>query len=146
MLETPDSSGRSLAIGEVAERTRLQPSAIRYYERRGLLPPPERASGRRRYGPEVLQLLAAIEVSKAAGFSLEEIKRLFDGFDRATPPSERWRELATKKLRELDVLSGRITGMRALLRRGLECGCLGLEDCELLGEVGSNGDAGGARL
>lgn len=122
----------TLAIGEIAARAGLQTSAIRYYERVGLLPAPARVSGRRRYGPEVLQLLAAIEASKAAGFSLDEIKRLFHGFDAATSPSERWHGLAAAKLAELDALADRIEGMRALLQRGLECGCLTLEDCELL--------------
>lgn len=125
-------SADTLAIGEVAKRAGLQASAIRYYERVGLLPEPERNSGRRRYRPDVLQLLAAIEVSKDAGFSLEEIKRLFHGFDPATPPSQRWRRLAQAKVRELDALAERIEGMRLLLERGLECGCLRLEDCELL--------------
>ena len=132
MAGATDLTDGTLAIGEVAERAGLQTSAIRYYERVGLLPAPERISGRRRYRPEVLQLLAAIEVSKAAGFSLEEVKRLFHGFDQATPPSERWRELAATKLEELDVLAERLEGMRALLERGLECGCLSLEDCELV--------------
>jgi MerR family redox-sensitive transcriptional activator SoxR len=124
----------SLAIGEVADRAGLQPSAIRYYERLGLLPAPARTSGRRRYGPEVLDLLAAIEVAKAAGFSLQEVGQLMSGFDPATPPSARWAALAEGKLEELDRLAARIEGMRALLRRGLECGCLRLEDCELLAE------------
>lgn len=132
MARAADFTDGTLAIGEVAERAGLQASAVRYYERVGLLPAPERISGRRRYGPEVLQLLAAIEVSKAAGFSLGEVKRLFHGFEQRTPPSERWRELATSKLEQLDVLADRLEGMRALLRRGLECGCLSLEDCELV--------------
>jgi MerR family redox-sensitive transcriptional activator SoxR len=134
MGKEADLTDATLAIGEVAERAGLQTSAIRYYERVGLLPAPERISGRRRYGPEVLQLLAAIEASKAAGFSLEEIKRLFHGFDRATPPSARWRELATTKLEELDGVAERLEGMRSLLQRGLECGCLSLEDCKLVSE------------
>jgi MerR family transcriptional regulator, redox-sensitive transcriptional activator SoxR len=132
MAETLDTMDGRLAIGEVAHRAGLQASAIRYYERVGLLPAPERVGGRRRYGAEVLQLLAAIEVSKAAGFSLDEIRRLFDGFDGAVPPSERWRELTKAKLEQLDVLEERLEGMRALLQRGLECGCLRLEDCELV--------------
>ena len=125
-------SADTLAIGEVAKRAGLQASAIRYYERVGLLPEPERSSGRRRYRADVLPLLAAIEVSKDAGFSLQEIKRLFHGFDPTTPPSERWAQLAEDKLSELDALAQQVDAMRRLLRRGLECGCLTLEDCELV--------------
>jgi MerR family redox-sensitive transcriptional activator SoxR len=126
----------TLSIGEVAARAGLRTSAIRYYERAGLLPAPERRAGRRRYDAGVLDLLRAIEVSKQAGFTLAEIRRLLAGFDAATPPSERWRQLAEAKIEELDLLAERIDGMRALLRRGLECGCLRLEDCELLNPNG----------
>lgn len=122
----------SLSIGEVAERAGLQSSAIRYYERIGLLPSAERQSGQRRYGEDVLTLLAVIEVSKEAGFTLKEIRRLISGFGSEVPPSERWRTLAEGKLTELDSLAARIDAMRFVLRRGVECGCLRLEDCELL--------------
>jgi MerR family redox-sensitive transcriptional activator SoxR len=128
------TSDAGLAIGEVAERSGLRTSAIRYYERVGVLPVPERVNGRRRYQPDVLRLLAAIEVSKAAGFSLAEIMRLFRDSDPSTAPSERWRSQAAAKLAELDLLAARIESMRAVLREGLECGCLSLEDCSLISE------------
>ena len=107
-------------------------SAIRYYERRGLLPAPARSGGKRRYDARVLQRLRVIEVAKQAGFSLREIGRLLGGFDRRTTPSERWRALAEDKLREVDAQIARAERMRAFLLRGLECGCLTLEDCRLL--------------
>ena len=121
-----------LSIGEVAQRTGLETSAIRYYERRGLLPPAERVNGRRRYDADILTLLGVIEVGKEAGFSLREIERLLEGLEGGDPPSKHWRELAAAKLAELEELSQRIEDMRALLRRGIECGCLRLEDCELV--------------
>ena len=122
----------TLSIGEVASAAGIQPSAIRYYERKGLLPQPDRLSGRRRYDPKVLELLRVIEVSKAAGFTLAEIEHVMHGFDPKTPPSERWRSLAEDKLREVDAVIERAQRMRALLQRGVECGCLTLSDCELL--------------
>ena len=142
MAQTIEAASATLSIGEVARLAGLQTSAIRYYERLGLLPTPERSNGRRRYGPEIMQLLAAIETAKAAGFSLKEIERLVQGFDPAVPPSERWRELAQAKLEELRDLSARIDGMRALLRRGLECGCLSLDDCDLLSAPQRSGRLG----
>ena len=96
------------------------------------LPAPQRSGGKRRYDARVLQLLRVIEVSKDAGFSLKEIEQLLHGFDRRTPPSVRWQALAQSKLREVDALIARAEGMRALLTRGLECGCLTLEDCRVL--------------
>jgi len=132
MAITSDSTEPTLAIGDVARAAGIAPSTIRYYERKGLLPPPQRASGRRRYDAGILQRLRVIDVSKDAGFSLRDIERLLHGFDRRTPPSERWRALAETKLREIDDLILRAEGMRALLKRGVECGCLTLDDCRLI--------------
>jgi MerR family redox-sensitive transcriptional activator SoxR len=122
----------TLAIGDVARAAGVSASAIRYYERHGLLPAPQRSGGKRRYDAGVLRLLRVIEVSKEAGFSLKEIRTLLRGFDPRTPPSKRWQALAEDKLREIDELIARAQGMRALLHRGLQCGCLTLEDCGLL--------------
>jgi MerR family redox-sensitive transcriptional activator SoxR len=131
MVSAADS-GPGMAIGEIARAAGVRPSTIRYYERRGLLPVPRRSGGKRRYDPRVMQLLRVIEVSKDAGFSLKEIQQLLHGFDPRTPPSARWQALAQSKLREVDALIARAQGMRALLTRGLECGCLTLEDCRVL--------------
>ena len=66
----------TLTIGEVARRAGLNTSAIRYYESRGVLPQPERESGRRRYTEETVQRLHVIEVAKRAGFTLDEARVL----------------------------------------------------------------------
>ncbi len=83
-----------LTIGEVARRARIQPSALRYYERVGLLDPPPRVGGRRQYDPRVLHRLAAIGVAQQAGFTIAEIKTLLNGFAAETPAAARWRALA----------------------------------------------------
>ena len=119
-------------IGEVAERARLKPSAIRYYESIGLLPEPERVSGRRRYDESVLDRLAVIDVAQRAGFTLAEIETLVNGFSARTAPSERWAEVARTKIGELDNLIARASGMKRLLEEGLECECLTLEQCRVL--------------
>lgn len=121
-----------MAIGELARAAGVSASAIRYYERKGVLPVAQRSGGRRRYDARTLQLLRVIEVSKSAGFSLKEIRQLLHGFERRTPPSQRWQALAHGKLHEVDALIARAQGMRALLTRGLECGCLTVDDCRLL--------------
>ena len=64
----------NMAIGEVARRAGLRASAIRYYEKIGLLPKTERISGQRRYQPGILNHLAVIDVAKRAGFRVDEIK------------------------------------------------------------------------
>src|SRR5215208_2480518 len=123
-----------MSTGKVAERTGVRPSALRYYESVGVLPPPERVSGRRRYDGEVLELLAVIRVAQQAGFTMAEVRTLLHGFSADTPPSTRWRELASRKLPEVEALIQRALGMKRLLERGLRCDCLRLEDCALIGE------------
>lgn len=117
-------------ISEVASRARLRPSAIRYYESIGLLPPPRRASGQRRYDASVLHRLAVIQLAQEAGFTMAEIGRLFYDFEADTPASERWQALATQKLAEVDALIARAQGMKRLLEESLlKCRCLRLEEC-----------------
>jgi MerR family redox-sensitive transcriptional activator SoxR len=120
------------SIGQLAKRSRTPPTTIRYYEREGLLPAPERLNGRRRYDHEAEQRLAAIALAKQAGFSLREIRRFMTGFSLSTPPSVRWRAMATAKLAELDRRAEEIERMRSVLRLGLECQCLTFDQCELL--------------
>jgi len=119
-----------LAIGEVARRAGLAPSAIRYYERAGLLAKPERRSGRRRYQGAILGRLRIIQVAREAGFTLAEIRLLLSGFSEAATPAARWRALAERKLAELEQLSRRIAHMRRLLESSFQCRCLRIEDCE----------------
>ena len=107
-----------LEIGEVARRAGVRPSAVRYYEERGLIEPARRTSGRRRvYGVEAVERLALISFAKTMGFSLEEIRALLFGFPEATPPGARWSDLAHAKLAELDAMAQRIETMRAALQR-----------------------------
>jgi MerR family transcriptional regulator, redox-sensitive transcriptional activator SoxR len=123
---------KSWSIGEVAGRAGLKASAIRYYERIGLLPEPERVSGQRRYDDSVLKRLAVIEFAQRAGFTLAETRTLLNGFSASVPPSTRWRKLADRKLPEVEALIARATAMKQLLEEGLDCECLSLDDCGLL--------------
>ena len=72
----------------------MKPSAIRYYEKLGILPVPERVSGRRCYDKTVLYRLAVIQQARQAGFGLDEIRRLFFGFQGGIRAEARWRKLA----------------------------------------------------
>ena len=136
-IQTVGNAEKGATIGEVARRAGVRPSALRYYERIGVLPPPGRENGRRRYDEEVLRevldRLAIVRVAQQAGFTIAEIRMLLDGFSEDTPPSERWRVLAREKLSEVEALVERALGMKDLLERGLRCECLRLEDCALVG-------------
>jgi len=122
---------RHLLIGELARRTGIRPSALRYYEEVGILPLPARVSGRRCYNPDAIHRVDVLRFAQQAGFTLQEIKTLFHGFGVQTPLSARWKSLARGKLRELDVLANRVQRMRRALELGLKCGCVRIEDCSL---------------
>lgn len=115
---------RLLTIGEVARRSGLRDSAIRYYERAGILPKPIRLSGQRRYTESILGRLAVLQRAKDCGLTLEKAKGLFEDSGR---PSERWQRIAKKKIAELDAMIGRIETMRDLLQR--RCDCADLDEC-----------------
>jgi len=119
-----------LTISQVARQIRLRPSAIRYYERIGLLPPAQRVSGQRRYDPTVLYRLAIIQRARQLGFTLSEIRHLFFGFRNITGPSERWQTLSRKKLAELDHLVEGIKMVQGVLRKLMtKCRCDTLDQC-----------------
>ncbi|HEY8182559.1 MAG TPA: MerR family transcriptional regulator [Thermoanaerobaculia bacterium] len=119
----------TFGIGEVARRVGVRPSAVRYYEARGLIEPFGRTGGKRVYGQEAVERMALISFAKAVGFSLAEIRKLLAGFPHDTPAGARWSELASAKLIELDAMSQRIDVMRAALRKISECGCSDLDQC-----------------
>ena len=123
-----------LTIGEVAQQVGVETSTLRYYESVGILPPPKRLSGQRRYKPDVLGTMQIIRVAKEAGFTLDEIRTLLHGFSEDTAPPERWKALARKKLPEVEALIARARGMKRLLELGLECDCLDFNECVLLVE------------
>ncbi len=121
-----------LTIGQLGERVGLRPSALRYYERVGLLPKAQRVSGQRRYGSDAEVWIAAIQVAQLAGFTVAEIKQLLHGFPRSAKPSERWQKLARKKLPEVEELIRRATRMKSLLLEGIRCNCSSLSDCAVV--------------
>jgi MerR family redox-sensitive transcriptional activator SoxR len=119
-----------LPIGKVARLSGVRASTIRYYELAALLPKPARQYGQRRYGPEAAARLLIIRTARAAGFTIAETRTFLSGFSTTTPPAERWRELAKRKLTELDAQAERLARMRQLLTSSFHCGCLRIEDCE----------------
>jgi MerR family redox-sensitive transcriptional activator SoxR len=120
---------RELRIGEVAQRSGLAASAIRFYEAERLLPKPERRSGQRVYPEAVLDQLAMIDLAKRAGFTVAEIKQLVAGFERRTPPGVRWRALTGAKRAELDLRIAEAQRMKLVLEQLARCQCPTQRDC-----------------
>jgi DNA-binding transcriptional MerR regulator len=115
-----------IGISEVAHAAGLQSSALRYYEKVGLIAPAGRAGGRRQYDPSVFQRLSAIALLQEAGFTIAEVRAVLGaGIDS-------WRSLAQQKLGELDAHMARIAAARELLVSAIQCDCSGLDTCELV--------------
>jgi MerR family transcriptional regulator, redox-sensitive transcriptional activator SoxR len=120
-----------LTIGEVARRAGVATSSIRYYERIGLLPEPDRERGQRRYDADVLGKLGFIGVAQSAGFKLREIKELIKGVDGANGLGEQMRSLSSQKLDEVEALLERTKAMKGWLEVAKECGCATPAECAL---------------
>jgi MerR family redox-sensitive transcriptional activator SoxR len=120
-----------LTIGEVARRAGVATSVIRYYERIGLLPEPDRLHGQRRYDAEVLGRLGFIGMAQSAGFRLAEIKHLIDGVESADGMGAQMRSLSTRKLDEVEALLERTRAMKGWLEVATACGCATPAECAL---------------
>ncbi len=138
-----DRKERLLTMGEVVRRSGAAPSAIRYYEERGLVRAVRAPSGHRRFPRHVLRRLAFIVFAQRVGLSLEEIgaelarlptDRVPTGADWSAL-SERWTERIDRRMAELERLRHDLSGC-------IGCGCLSVESCALvnpgdrLGELG----------
>jgi MerR family redox-sensitive transcriptional activator SoxR len=124
----------SMTIGEVAARAGVNTSAIRFYERAGVLPAPERSGGRRRYDEDVLRRLAIIDVAQRAGLTLDEIRGLTGPGARGPHAGERIRDLAERKLPEVEALIARAQAVRAWLELARGCDCDTVDVCSLFSD------------
>jgi MerR family redox-sensitive transcriptional activator SoxR len=116
-------------IGQVAAESGVPASTIRYYEQIGLLPPPGRINGRRRYEESISQKLNLIRLAQQAGFTIAEIQSLLHDFPADAPPSARWQRMAHQKLEELDAIMKNLQAMKAILEQTMQCQCASLEEC-----------------
>lgn len=114
-----------LDIAEVASRSGLASSALRFYERRGLITSGERNGLRRTYEPAVLDRLALISCAKAAGFTLAQIER----FLTATPNDSELRVRMAEKARQVDEEIARLARMRDSLTHAVTCTHTPLVEC-----------------
>ena len=119
----------ALRIGEVAERTGIAASAIRYYEKEGLIPAADRQGNARVYGADILDRLALIELAKSAGFTIAETRELVRGVARGTSPGPRWKNLAKKKRLEVEARIAEAQRMHRVLTLLMGCECPTFKDC-----------------
>jgi MerR family redox-sensitive transcriptional activator SoxR len=118
-----------MKIGELARRAGLNPSAIRYYEKVGVLNSPHRTSGQRRYADDALDRVLLVRFASEMGFSLPEIRLFLGGLCADTPIGPRWRKLALRKLDDVEETLKRTRRLKSLLEHLLRCNCGSLQVC-----------------
>ncbi len=122
-----------LSIGDVAERSGIAPSALRFYERRGLVVSARTDGNQRRYDRAVLRRLAFIQAGRAAGISLERIGSALSTLPTSRTPSRRdWERLSNRWRDDLDARIETLQALRERLTTCIGCGCLSIDRCELL--------------
>jgi MerR family transcriptional regulator, redox-sensitive transcriptional activator SoxR len=118
-----------MKIGELAARANLKPSAIRYYEKLGILKPPHRVGGQRRYPSDALDRVLMIRFATEMDFSLAEVKIFLAGLRDTAPVAPRWKKLATRKVEQVDHAIKRYRQLKSLLEHLLNCRCPSLQIC-----------------
>ena len=121
----------SMSIGEVAAATGVHASAIRYYEDAGILPKPDRVSGKRRYNPDTIDRLMMIRFCSRLGMRLADIRALL-ATPRGARAKEYWRRLVDGKLDEIVGLIRAARGVERILRESRDCDCVTLASCAFL--------------
>ena len=121
-----------LSIGEVAERSGFATSALRFYEREGLLSAERSAGGQRRYPRTVLRRLAFLRAAQNVGLSLEEVRAALATLpDGRTPTRADWARLSRRWQARLDEQIAALQSLRDGLTGCIGCGCLSLRSCAL---------------
>lgn len=118
-----------MTIGELSAATGVPASTLRYWERIQVLPRAARVSGQRRYDHQARYMVTVLQLAKACGFSLVEMRRLISGFRKETHASERWRVSIGEHLESLERQLAQLHAMRTLMQRLQHCKCVDLEDC-----------------
>jgi MerR family transcriptional regulator, redox-sensitive transcriptional activator SoxR len=122
-----------LSIGEVAARSGVASSALRFYEREGLIGSERTAGNQRRYERAVLRRIAFIQAGRAAGIPLERVRAALALLPRNRSPSRRdWERLSRTWRDDLDSRITTLQSLRDRLTTCIGCGCLSLDKCELL--------------
>jgi len=121
-----------LTIGEVADRAGVATSALRYYEREGLIESTRTSGGQRRYHRDVLRRIAFIRAAQRVGLTLDDIRDSLASLPSNRTPtaadwqrlSRSWRPMLDQRITELQLLRDRLDGC-------IGCGCLSLKACRL---------------
>ncbi|MEM6282574.1 MAG: MerR family transcriptional regulator [Chloroflexota bacterium] len=117
-----------MRIGEVAGKSGVPASTLRYYEEIGLIPAPVRVSGQRHYDAGIFSILHTIQTAQQAGFTLREIREMMQHDDWRS----QWHQMAREKLVDVKQAIAHYRDMQSILEMSLQCTCSGPDDCMVL--------------
>jgi MerR family transcriptional regulator, redox-sensitive transcriptional activator SoxR len=121
-----------LTIGDVAERTGVSASALRFYEREGLIASERSDGNQRRFSRDVLRRVAFVKVAQTVGLDLDAIRESLALLpDERTPTKADWERISRRWRPELDERIAQMTRLRDQLTQCIGCGCLSLRSCAL---------------
>jgi MerR family redox-sensitive transcriptional activator SoxR len=136
-----------LTIGQVAERSGVPHTALRFYEEAGLITAERTAGNQRRYARAVLRRLAFIRTAQRVGLSLEQIKDALAELPGGRPPTKTdWARLSRSWRTELDTRIDALQRLRDRLTSCIGCGCLSLRSCALHNREDEMADLGPGAL
>jgi MerR family transcriptional regulator, redox-sensitive transcriptional activator SoxR len=122
-----------LTIGEVAARSGVATSALRFYEEQGLIVSTRTSGNQRRYERAVLRRIAVIQAGRAAGIPLEQIRATLATLPSHRTPSRRdWERLSRGWREDIDRRIATLEALRNRLNTCIGCGCLSIDKCDLL--------------
>ena len=142
------STQTDLTIGELAARTGLATSALRFYEERGLIRAHRSPAGHRRYARSTLRRLGFVILAQRVGLTLDEIRASLAALpDGRVPDRDDWARLTGTWRKRIDERIGELEGLRGSLTECIGCGCLSLDRCALANPDDRAGRSGpGPRL
>lgn len=137
----------ALSVGELATRSGVAPSALRFYEQRGLIRAERSGGGQRRYRQDALRRVAFIRAAQRVGLSLDEVTAALAQLPSGRTPTKRdWQRLSSAWRPRLDAQIAELERLRDQLSDCIGCGCLSLQSCALHNPGDVAGAAGpGAR-
>lgn len=123
---------RGFSIGDLASRTGLSVSAIRFYEKKGLITPDRNSGNQRRYEGADIRRLSFILIAQQIGLTIEQIKEVMTQLpDGRTPTKADWSKISRRFRKTLDDRIAMMERMRDRLDGCIGCGCLSLKACQL---------------
>jgi MerR family redox-sensitive transcriptional activator SoxR len=135
--------GNVISIGQLATRTGLAVSAIRFYEQQGLVAPGRNSGGQRRFLRSDIRRLSFVMIAQQLGFTLEEIRGQLKTLPMGRTPTKRdWARISRGFRNMLEARINTMTNLRDRLDGCIGCGCLSLKNCALYNpedKIGRNG-------